>query len=586
MILVSTQATAVSTVEPVASAISFQPLSNQLKSLTHGNGLVSTASYDLDSRLTQLQLKNGALLVQGQAYSYADGMNLTGITNQVTAGDSATLAYSAANRLTSATGPWGTKTHYYDGVGNRITDNTTLGAATTTRTQYYSPTSNRLDNIWQNGALLQYYSHDGAGNMTSLIRTGESFAYTYNKRNRLASVTRNSAPWGAYVYNALEQLVSRTSNAPSVPAGTFHYIYDLDGHLIAEADAATGATLREYLWVSEGTMQRSGGPLPFTNANDNTSGSGNDTLAEAMGLADNDNTPPDLPLAVIDGVNTATPVTSYIHTDHLGRPTRMTNAAKATVWQATWTPWGEPQSISGSVTQNLRFPGQYFQIGEAEKKRIQWIVFPPNGLAYNWHRHYDPATGRYTQPDPLRFVDGPSIYAYARSSPFVVTDRDGRCPMCAAFVIGAAIGLLEEYLWNGNCATLRDYVAAGLGGGVGSLIGGNAWRVLKWSCKLKWTNFSHSFPDKWFRPFTPSGRANPHFKPWLPQWLNGPLNGSVVSPWRHLAHDAGIPKNFRPKGSEPWPSWARHLDRIPDWMKGAMFGGGLGAGAFDGSATR
>ena len=197
-------------------------------------------------------------------------MNLTGITNQVTAGDSATLAYSVANRLTSAVGPWGTKTHSYDGVGNRITDNTVLNGVTTSRTQYYSPTSNRLDNIWQNGALLQYYSHDGAGNMISLIRTGESFQYTYNKRNRLASVTRNSAPWGAYVYNALEQLVSRTSNAPSVPAGTVHYLYDRDGHLIAEADGATGATLREYLWVSEGTMQRSGGPLPFTNANDNT----------------------------------------------------------------------------------------------------------------------------------------------------------------------------------------------------------------------------------------------------------------------------------------------------------------------------
>jgi hypothetical protein len=38
---------------------------------------------------------------------------------------------------------------------------------------------------------------------------------------------------------------------------------------------------------------------------------------------------------------------------------------------------------------------------------------------------YDPVTGRYTQPDPLGFVDGPSIYAYAGSSPFVYVDRDG-----------------------------------------------------------------------------------------------------------------------------------------------------------------
>ena len=58
-----------------------------------------------------------------------------------------------------------------------------------------------------------------------LIRPGEIFQYnTYNKRNRLASVTRNSVLWGSYVYNALEQLVSRTSNAPSAPLGTIHYI--------------------------------------------------------------------------------------------------------------------------------------------------------------------------------------------------------------------------------------------------------------------------------------------------------------------------------------------------------------------------
>jgi RHS repeat-associated protein len=393
---------------------------DQLKSFTHGNGLVSNAAYDLDGRLTQLQLTDGALLVQGRGYSYSDGMNLTGIVDQVTAANSNALGYSAANRLTSAAGPWGTKTHSYDGVGNRITDTTTLGTTTTTRTQYYAPTSNRLDNIWQNGALLQYYNHDAAGNMIALIRTGESFDYVYNKRNRLSTVTRNGALWGSYVYNALEQLVSRTSNAPSAPLGTIHYIYDLDGHLIAEADGATGATLREYLW-----------------------------------LAANDNEVADLPLAVVDAVNTATPITSFIHTDHLGRPTRMTSAAKATVWQATWTPWGEPQSISGTVTNNLRFPGQYFQI--------------ETGLAYNWHRHYDAVTGRYTQPDPLRFVDGPSIYAYAGNSPFMNVDREGRFWWVAG---GAAAGIAIEYALNGDCATAGDYLIAGLSGALGGGFGG------------------------------------------------------------------------------------------------------------------
>jgi RHS repeat-associated protein len=145
--------------------------------------------------------------------------------------------------------------------------------------------------------------------------------------------------------------------------------------------------------------------------------------------AANDNSPVDLPLAVIDGVNTATPVTSHIHTDHLGRPIRMTSATKATVWQATWKPWGEIQSLSGTATNTLRFPGQYFQI--------------ETGLHYNHHRHYDPVTGRYTQPDPLGFVDGPSVYAYAGNSPYMNTDREGRFG-----IVGAAIGGGVNFAWQ------------------------------------------------------------------------------------------------------------------------------------------
>jgi hypothetical protein len=34
-------------------------------------------------------------------------------------------------------------------------------------------------------------------------------------------------------------------------------------------------------------------------------------------------------------------------------------------------------------------------------------------------------TGSYTQPDPLRFVDGPSVYAYTKGSPAMIVDRLG-----------------------------------------------------------------------------------------------------------------------------------------------------------------
>ncbi|MBI1204958.1 MAG: hypothetical protein GC182_20845 [Rhodopseudomonas sp.] len=118
-----------------------------------------------------------------------------------------------------------------------------------------------------------------------------------------------------------------------------------------------------------------------------------------------------MPLAVVADVGTMTPNLYFVHADHLNRPFMMTDGSKNVVWSATYWPFGEVSSITGSASNNLRFPGQYFQIEP--------------GLHYNWYRHYDPTLGRYTQPDPLGFVDGPSIYAYAELSPIMYTDRFG-----------------------------------------------------------------------------------------------------------------------------------------------------------------
>ena len=89
---------------------------------------------------------------------------------------------------------------------------------------------------------------------------------------------------------------------------------------------------------------------------------------------------------------------------------------------------------------------------------------------------YDPVTGRYTQPDPLRFVDGPSVYAYAKNSPYMYTDRDGQCPMCLAVGLGLAGGLAYEYFTNGDCATFTDYAKAAFLGAIlgagGEVVGG------------------------------------------------------------------------------------------------------------------
>ncbi len=101
-------------------------MSDLLSTITHGNGLVTNAGYDLDYRLTSLQLLNGAAVVQGKTYGYADGMNLTSITDMVAPANNVALWHSPANRLSSADGPWGQTTFSYDPVGNRTYDVNTV----------------------------------------------------------------------------------------------------------------------------------------------------------------------------------------------------------------------------------------------------------------------------------------------------------------------------------------------------------------------------------------------------------------------------------------------------------------------------
>ena len=162
------------------------------------------------------------------------------------------------------------------------------------------------------------------------------YDYSYNKRNRLKTVTVAGVLKSTYTYNGLEQTAIRvTTNL--TPSGTTHFIYDRAGNLIAETagGGATGATgtVREYIWLPEAEIAPTFGSRTVV----------------------------DRPIAVVSGVN-ATPVTYTVHVDHLNRPIKMTDAGKATVWDAVWAPWGNVYSITGTAILDARLPGQWFQL--------------------------------------------------------------------------------------------------------------------------------------------------------------------------------------------------------------------------------
>jgi RHS repeat-associated protein len=377
-------------------AIVYHPHATLVKSHTFSNGLNDFNTFTQDYELDVLGTYNGAVNLINRAHTRTDALNLTNIFDNVSTANNQSYWSNAANQLQNANGPWGAKTFYYDGVGNRTSEaSTPVGGALTTDTYGYPATSNRLVQITRGTTTVRTLAYDNAGSLTSDSGAAGNKTYVYNKRNRLASATIGAIQW-TYVYNGLEQLTTRTRVGAS-PADIAHYVHDIWGNIIAETDGggATGATgtVREYVYLPEAE------------------------IAPTMGAR----TVVDRPVAVVDAVNTATPVTWFVHVDHLHRPIKMTNAAKAVVWDAVWLPWGGVHSITGSATLDARFPGQWFQL--------------ETGLHYNWHRSYDPAIGRYTQFDPLGFVDGPSVYGYAGGSPGQNVDSDGQLVQVLAFCV-------------------------------------------------------------------------------------------------------------------------------------------------------
>jgi RHS repeat-associated protein len=355
-----------------------------VKSYTYGNGLVELNTFNFDGELDTLTVKNGTVNVINRTHQRTDGQNITGIIDNMTAGNSATFAAENAGKLQNADGPWGSRTFYYDGVGNRVTELATIGTVSTNDAYSYPVGSNRLVQITRGTSTRATMTYDVGGNLLTDMRLGLKKTYTYNQRNRMATMGDGTTSY-AYTYNGREQLAIRQKT--TAPVVTTHFVHDIFGNVIAETSGTAAGTKREYIWLPETEIA---------------------PTREAMAQVDR-------PLAVVDGVGTTGVVVWNVSVDHLNRPVLMTNSAKVTQWQAVWQPWGGAHSITGpagTAANDYRLPGQWYQL--------------ESGLHYNWHRQYDPTIGRYTQPDPLGFVDGPSVYGYAGGKPTAGVDPDGR----------------------------------------------------------------------------------------------------------------------------------------------------------------
>jgi uncharacterized protein RhaS with RHS repeats len=114
----------------------------------------------------------------------------------------------------------------------------------------------------------------------------------------MASLTINGVLQAEYKYDFAGRQAVRKLPQLGV---TLHSVFDSDGRRIAEYNEATGALVREYVW---------------------------------MGWS---------PIAVIEGG-----VVSFVRADHIGRPVFATNASGTKVWTASYLPFGGVCTTTGT----------------------------------------------------------------------------------------------------------------------------------------------------------------------------------------------------------------------------------------------
>jgi RHS repeat-associated protein len=108
----------------------------------------------------------------------------------------------------------------------------------------------------------------------------------------------------------------------------------------------------------------------------------------------------------------------YYHNDHLGTPQKLTAQNGLVVWQAKYAAFGEAMIDSAStITNNLRLSGQYYD--------------EETQLHYNYHRYYDPRSGRYLTPDPIGLQGGINVYSYVKNNPINLGDPLGLFCKCS-----------------------------------------------------------------------------------------------------------------------------------------------------------
>ncbi|MCA6095043.1 DUF6531 domain-containing protein [Streptomyces sp. SCA3-4] len=340
-----------------------------------GKDVTLAREWDAAGRLRSQTVTAGGVSVQRRNYRYRRDGYLVGI-------DDRTFDLDAAGRVTAVTAPDWQERYAYDEAGNQTDASWPSGhpGAEAQGAREYAGTR-----IVRAGGVR--YEHDAQGRVvlrqkTRLSRKPDTWRYEWDAEDRLTAVVTPDGTRWRYLYDPLGRRVAKERLAASGEVAE-RVDFTWDGPTLAEQTTTAGNLPNPVTltWDHDGLR-----PVAQT---------------ERISAAD-------APQHEIDSRFFA------IVTDLVGTPSELVDESGTVAWRTRATLWGTTTWPRDSATYTpLRFPGQYFD--------------PETGLHYNFHRHYDPETGRYASVDPLGLAPAPNPAAYVHN-PHHVADPFGLAP--------------------------------------------------------------------------------------------------------------------------------------------------------------
>ena len=398
---------------PDMSTVDYSYDAVNLRTITrknNGNSLTCKYLFNLSGRIAKIRLPNslGSIKftydnclrtksIDSKKWSQSipeDGYDPCGNLIKVSQRDAAgkltsCYTYDALHHLVTETGS-AEHSYSFDSLHNRINKNG------------ISHNVNALNQLTQQGIVS--YEYDLNGNQSRKICSDKDIAYQYDALDRLTAVITGDKKT-EYLYDSFHRRLKKTT-------------FVMQKNNWIETDACT------FLYQGDkeiGMLDSRGQVVEMRTLGLGNNGEiGAAVLLEMKGL-----------------------ILCPLH-DFRGSMAALVNVNDGNLVESyRYTAYGEEQIFdsSGNIQSTAFCPWRF------SSKRID----PETGWAFFGRRYYDSEVGKWTTPDPLRFVDGPNVYCFVRNRPMKYLDPDGRW-------LSELIGDNYETLANSICASsMNEY---------------------------------------------------------------------------------------------------------------------------------